>query len=702
MRHRSTLFSTTIGLTAAFCAVSLGLTSALAATPNPITSSAATPAAGTTPAASPILRPGDPDVDSTRILALIKGQPTEADLVQAAQRAGLSAKLPVVGRLLTLQTLNNSDPNKAAASLVSSGLFEAVDFEGISQPLAYSETPNDPRFAGDSTAYGLLDKTGGSSFNKAWPLLNSAEPANFAPIAVLDDGVDLNHEDRAVNLQAGWNTADNTSQVAPPDTSGQAGQGHGTAVAGLIGAATDNSRGIAGAAWDNQVVVYKVMSQNQTRAGFADSAVVQAIDRAISDSRRVILLPLGRVTFSAVVKAAIDRAIAHGLIVVASAGNGGAGSVVYPAAYGPVLSVGATNQQGEWAKWASANQSVNLAAAGESVGVLAPGSRYATATGTSMSASYVAAAAALIWRTRSELTARQVESVLKDGATDVTTSPATAGRDDYTGAGLLNVNASAVLAKNLPASVHIDPAKTDFALTAGQPFDVALNVVGGAAANLKVASGTLPDGVKLVNRSGKWFLNGTPTKTGSHEPVISVDGGTGIALTLNVKPATIASLTVKPNAAAVWAADGATWQTSGLDKYGNAITDLVSGGKLTATPQNCRFATGQAPSRRTCQANFNYAGQYGKLTAAASTEVFDATALAPVINGTARIGKKLTVTKPAGWPAVKLRWISNGKTVSTQDSLLLKDARKGDKINAETTFEYKGLKLVKATKAVTV
>lgn len=261
-------------------------------------------------------------------------------------------------------------------------------------------------------------------------------------VAVLDTGVDLGHPDLKGRLIPGTDIGSGDSN--PSDENG-----HGTHVAGIVAAASGNARGVSGTAPRVVVMPVKVASDN---GSIWDIAVAKGMDWAIARGARVINLSLGGDNSSPTVNAAIDRARARGVVVVAAAGNDG-GPVSQPAAYSPALAVAAVADQGAdfgapgaaaryvRASYSNTGPEVDLAAPGTGILSTIPtrAGSYATVSGTSMATPFVSAAAALLFSRNPSLGAADVEAALVGTALDL----GPAGPDPETGAGLLRVGAAA-------------------------------------------------------------------------------------------------------------------------------------------------------------------------------------------------------------------------------------------------------------------
>ncbi|MFF0338444.1 S8 family serine peptidase [Kribbella sp. NPDC004875] len=266
--------------------------------------------------------------------------------------------------------------------------------------------------------------------DKAWDL---SKTAGNQTIGVLDTGVDAGHPDLAGHLLPGYNTF-NTA-LAPND-----GEGHGTAVTGIIAAGTGNSTGIAGVAWNAKVRPIKVL--DDTGSG-DDTNLINGINWAVKNGVRVINMSLGGEGDDPVLHTAIKNAYNAGVVLVAAAGNtGGDSSNHFPGAYPEVLSVGATNAAGVLTSFSSYGDAVDLAAPGYDITSTAPRNQtpagyepyWLGLAGTSFSSPIVAGVAALVRNKWPSYTPAQVMARLKATARDA----GPRGNDPYYGAGILD------------------------------------------------------------------------------------------------------------------------------------------------------------------------------------------------------------------------------------------------------------------------
>jgi len=249
--------------------------------------------------------------------------------------------------------------------------------------LAKERVPNDPAF---SRQWGLL-KIGAP---KAWGV-TTGSPAVI--IAILDSGIDQDHEDLATKVVGNKNFSDS-------DTVDDI-YGHGTHVAGIAAAITNNRIGVAGTGYNSRLLNVKVMSDD----GYSEvSIIAQGIVYAANHGARVLNMSFAGPITSKTLRNAVKYAARKGAIMVASAGNDGTATVNYPAAYPEVIAVGATDGGDQKAPYSSFGASwVDVAAPGSEIYSTGPDhpnvfgiENYGTLSCTSMAAAFVSGEAALL------------------------------------------------------------------------------------------------------------------------------------------------------------------------------------------------------------------------------------------------------------------------------------------------------------------
>ena len=249
--------------------------------------------------------------------------------------------------------------------------------------------PTDPLYPQQAADLALI------GVEQAWAVQAGCEGTSQPlRVAVIDSGVDAAHRDLAdaLDLADSWNFVDGDAHVFDD-------VGHGTRVAGIIGAVAGNGEGIAGIAHGCRILSLDVADS----AGVITSArVAQAVQWAAAHDARVANMSLRFSGFSQTLSDACDVADAGGVVLVAAAGNENQGDQpVYPASYAPVIGVGALMDDGATrAPWSNFNglqtNLVDLVAPGSTVFSTIPGSQYNGnfGSGTSFAAPMVAATAA--------------------------------------------------------------------------------------------------------------------------------------------------------------------------------------------------------------------------------------------------------------------------------------------------------------------
>jgi subtilisin family serine protease len=181
-----------------------------------------------------------------------------------------------------------------------------------------------------------------------------AAPARPVVVAVVDTGVDPQQADLAGALVPGWNAIDGTSNAADDN-------GHGTAVAGIVAARAGNRVGIAGYCPTCSIMPVKVLDAS----GHGSAATIAAgVDWAVQHGANVINLSLVLQRRDAAVSAAVARAVAAGIVVVAASGNDGGSAPEYPAAEPGVVSVSGDDPSGALFPWSNAGSWVKAWAPG--------------------------------------------------------------------------------------------------------------------------------------------------------------------------------------------------------------------------------------------------------------------------------------------------------------------------------------------------
>jgi thermitase len=236
--------------------------------------------------------------------------------------------------------------------------------------------PNDPQYS-DQWALPHIEA------EAAWKSISGE--LKTVTVAVIDTGVCMNHEDlQGRVLDTGYDFVDDDKN--PDDVFG-----HGCAVAGIIAANTDNNIGIAGFAPNSMILPIRVLGPNGS-GSMAD--VAAGIVYAADNGADIINLSLGSSIGSKVEKDAIDYAVSKGVLVIASAGNSAGRLPGFPARYDNVVAVGAIDSDGSRSSFS--NLGGDIWAPGRDVLTIYLNDTYKPLNGTSFSAPYVSAMAALL------------------------------------------------------------------------------------------------------------------------------------------------------------------------------------------------------------------------------------------------------------------------------------------------------------------
>lgn len=255
-------------------------------------------------------------------------------------------------------------------------------------------------------------------------------------IAILDTGVDKTHPDLAGKVLDGYDFA-NDDGDADDDV------WHGTHVAGIAAAGTNNTVGTAGVAWNCRILPVKVT--DGTGDGYY-SWIIDGIIYAADHGAAVINISLGGSVDDPLLKQACQYAHDKGVMIAAAAGNDGTLGVLYPAAYDDaVLAVAASDYNDAITSFSSYGPEVDVAAPG--LWILAPAPQwyvgegylpYLFGTGTSMASPHVAGMAALLKTAKPDLAADDLMKLIRYTADDINKT-AYPGRDDHAGYGRINM-----------------------------------------------------------------------------------------------------------------------------------------------------------------------------------------------------------------------------------------------------------------------
>ena len=352
------------------------------------------------------------------------------------------------------------DLHTIKANYAAHPLIEAIEFNYIRQTQASKIIPNDPRFE-EQWNLSLIGMPG------AWAI-EKGDPEVI--IAVVDTGFDYTHEDLAsrtwvnageipgngidddnngyIDDVNGWDfselpKSDGTGKSQNGDNDPIDESGHGTHVAGIVGAAVGNDVGVAGIAWNCTLMPIRGAGVRGIRDNRSAAAIVYAVD----NGARVINMSWGGRERSFVLRDAVDYAYARGVLMIAASGNESEGASIFPAGYRKVISVAATEQHKQKFYQSNFGAAIDIGAPGNVILSTHINNRYRLLSGTSMATAHVSGVAALIISKRPSLTHQEVRQILLSTTDPITESP------ELVGAG--NLNAARALMASSSLKAHI-------------------------------------------------------------------------------------------------------------------------------------------------------------------------------------------------------------------------------------------------------
>ncbi|MDZ7262518.1 MAG: S8 family serine peptidase, partial [candidate division KSB1 bacterium] len=393
--------------------------------------------------------------DTLDLMAAQVGVVKVAALFKESPRKTLSKRGTGPGTILKLSLKENSDVEAAVQQYQSDPRVEYAQPNYIHQ---IHFIPNDP----DYTKQWALQKIG---MEQAWEYQQGSKDVLMA---IIDTGIDYEHEDLKDNLWInpgedlngndqvdvtdfngldddgngfvddlrGWDFTDaphfpDGGDYLTQDNDPMDEHGHGTSVAGIVGAVANNGIGIAGLAFGCQIMNLRA---GTSRGLLEEDDVASAIVYAVDNGARVINMSFGDVVASPLLRDIINYAYGQNCVLVASAGNSSSDQIHYPSGFSETISVGATDSQDFLASFSNYGSTLDVVAPGVDILTTKMGGQYDTFGGTSASAPFVSGLAALLLSQNPALSNEEVKGILV-GSTDDLGEP---GWDSYYGAGRIN------------------------------------------------------------------------------------------------------------------------------------------------------------------------------------------------------------------------------------------------------------------------
>jgi subtilisin family serine protease len=300
--------------------------------------------------------------------------------------------------------------------------------------------------------------------------LTGSNPDSPVTVAVIDTGVDLDHPDIDANVVPGFDFVEDDDLAQ--DVSSNS---HGSSVAGIISAEINNdldgvgrARGVAGIGGGDaqdktpglQLMPLRIVADKS--GALSCATIAEAIDYARIHGAQVINISIGGVAPCTLERAAIERAYADGIAVVAAAGNGNSAAPFYPAAYGAgtvdtmVIAVAGVDADGVKAARSNYGSWVDIAAPFQDIRTLSADGGYLTRNGTSFSAPFVSGLLGVLMSNYGWSRDEAIAAILTTADNLDSVNPEYAG---LLGAGRINADrASALFAeytmKSAPANRH--------------------------------------------------------------------------------------------------------------------------------------------------------------------------------------------------------------------------------------------------------
>lgn len=315
-----------------------------------------------------------------------------------------------------------TDPAEAARIMSADPNIEYAERNVL---MHIDETPNDPQY-GQQWEWPILEAPAAWDKNRG---------SKSITVAVIDTGIDFNHPELKDSLVEGKN-------FLSPGGSANDDNGHGTHVAGTIGAIGNNNTGVVGVNWNVSLMPLKVCNAAGT---CPDDATAAALTYAADHGAKVVNMSLGGPgTPPQLLKEAMTYAASKGVFLAVAAGNSNADAGThYPAMLPESFTVAATDSSDGKASFSNWGKRIDIAAPGVGIFSTHKDGQYKVLSGTSMATPHVAGLAALMLSVRPSLTRTQLADLMQKSADDI----GAPGKDDYFGAGRINMRKAVIAAE---------------------------------------------------------------------------------------------------------------------------------------------------------------------------------------------------------------------------------------------------------------
>lgn len=385
-----------------------------------------------TPTATPSVVPessATPQADPSKAAPLSEDEATEEILIRFRKTASEEESAQCLAAAGAEFVSTIEELNVWVVRVAGGKSAEAVAILSACPKVRYAE-PNYMASAADTIPTDAY-------WNRQYGLVNIRAPQGWdhstgsasVTIAIVDTGVDLDHPDLLAKIVPGRDVINDDD--LPDDDHFQS---HGTHVAGIAAAASNNGLGVTGVSWGARIMPVKVLGP----LGIGPlSGVAEGIIWATNHGAQVINLSLGSDSDSLALLDAVNYAYQRGVILVAASGNDPAGAMLYPALYPNVVAVGAVD---------ATNVRLSNSSHGAALDLVAPGffiystfrNGYGYNSGTSMAAPFVSGLAAVLYGMPGNSSSATVISQMQASAKDL----GAAGFDYEYGFGLIQMDSA--------------------------------------------------------------------------------------------------------------------------------------------------------------------------------------------------------------------------------------------------------------------
>jgi len=401
-----------------------------------------------------------------------------------------STRSSSLGKILIVSYENDIDPYYFSSKLRNN---REVDWAEPKFVYELDFDPNDPSYPSQWNLSKILA-------SQAWDI---TQGDTSVIIGIVDTGVDWDHPDLNANIWINWNEIpgngidddlngfiddihgwDFGGATGTPDNNPTEDQPwHGTHVAGISSAITNNGIGISSIGFKSKLMPVKTTQGDQVGPNgpyilFGDEGIVYAAD----NGAKVINCSWGGSSYSIFAQEIINYATSVGSLVVGAAGNSGTNSSHYPSGYDNVLSVASTNSNDTKSSFSTFGPTIDVSAPGNGIYATWQNNTYNTLSGTSMASPLTAGLAALVWSVFPSFTPLQIGEQIRvnsdnvDGLNPAYTQLMGNGRINALNA-LSNMNSISVRAIEIEFSDEAPGGNGDGIFTAGETISVGVRFI---------------------------------------------------------------------------------------------------------------------------------------------------------------------------------------------------------------------------------